>query len=330
MTNQPRPLDAFPLVRTRNIGELEDSLGRIFAKPVLDLVDHAKPLDAVQNFCQLQNIAINYGAYGTGIRFRFPAPSVIAQIFPLKGHAEVLIHGKSIAADGGRSTVLSGDFSFTMSSSADYERLNLSIDPKALTRLLASITGEPIPSTLKIDAAPDTTPAANSFRDHLIFLTHQISASRLPPALLMAEFEQALMVMFLHTNKHNYSHLLERKPADLASRQVRQAEAYIEANWNSPMNLVALASEIGVSIRGLFETFRRIRGYSPTEFLRRMRLHHARRMLHRPEFSTTMATVAFACGYGDIGRFRRDYLGAYGEEPAQTLARSMGSGVTWH
>lgn len=330
MTNRPRPLDAFPLVRTQDAGELEDTLGRIFARPTLELVDHTKPLEALQNFCQLRSIAINYGAYGTAIRFRFPPPSVVAQIFPLGGKTEVEIRGKSVAADSSHSVILSGDASFTMSSSADYERLNLSIDKTALTRLLTSITGEPIRSALTVDPTPESTPAADTLRDHVIFLTRQISTAQLPPPLLLAEFEQALMVMFLHTNKHNYSHLLERKPADIASRQVRQAEAYIEANWNRPMNLEALAAETGVSIRSLFEAFRRTRGYSPAEFLRQTRLHHARRMLHRPESATTVTHVAFACGYGDIGRFRRDYLGTFGEEPSQTLAGSKGGKVTWH
>lgn len=328
--NRPRPLDAFPLVRTSSIEELEHSLGHIIAAPVLDLVDRGRKLVAVQNYFPLQHIGINYGSYGTDIRFRFPEPTIIAQIFPLSGKAEVQVGGESVAIDADHSAIVSADSGFKMTSSADYERLNLNISPAALTKILSAMTGESIGAALKIDPIPASTPSARSLRDHFIFLTQQISAAQSLPHLLLTEFEQTLLIMFLHTNKHNYSHLLEREPPDVASRQVRRTEDYIEANWNTPMSFEAIAAEVGVSIRSLFATFRRSRGYSPAEFLRQTRLRHARRMLQDPEPCTTTENVAFACGFADLGRFMRDYLRAFGQRPSETLAGSKGGDITWH
>lgn len=323
-------LEAFPLIRTSNIDELEFSLGRVIAKPKLELVNPDSELEAFQNFIQLRRIGILYGSYGTDIRFRFPEPNLFAQIFPLGGKAEVRVAGQSVITDVDHSVVLSADADFTMASSADYERLNLNIRPTALIDVLSAVTGEPVAAPLKIDPAPQLTISMRSLQDHVIFLAQQLSIAPRPPDLLLSEFEQAILVMFLHANKHNYSHLLEREPADVASRHVRSAEEFIEAHWDKPMRVEVLAAAIGVSTRSLFSTYRQCRGYSLAEFLRQTRLRHARQMLQHPESSTTVENVAAACGFGHPSRFESDYLRAFREHPSQTLARSRGGIITWH
>ena len=57
------------------------------------------------------------------------------------------------------------------------------------------------------------------------------------------------------------------------------------------------------------------------EFARRLRLEHARRMLEQPSPATTVTDVAFACGFGDLGRFARDFQRMFGERPSALLAR---------
>lgn len=320
----------FPLVRTSNVEELEHTLGRMISRPVVELVGCNNTLDAVQNYFKLRHVGINYGTYGTGIRFKFSETAIVGQVFPLAGSAEVQVGGKTIVADVDHSVVVSPDDKFTMTSSADYERLNLCIDPAALTGLVSALTGETTDSALKIDPMPNLTPSTRGLREHLFFLTRQICTTSVLPPLLLAEFEQTILVTFLHANRHNYSHLLEREPAGAAPWQVRYAEEYIEANWNDPMCFEAIAAAVGVGVRSLFATYQQSRGCSPVAFLRRTRLRHARRMLQHPESTTSVESVAFACGFGNIGRFESDYLRAFGQHPSQTLARGRGGTITWH
>lgn len=323
-------LGDFPLVRTSSIEELERSLGRIIAKPVIELVGRDNNLDAVLNYFKLQNIGISYGSYGTNARFRFSESKIVGHVFPLGGAAEVKIVGRSIISDFNHSLIVPADDGFTMTNSADYERLSLSINPGALNNLLSAMTGETVDSTLRIDPAPNSTPLLLSLREHVLFLVRQLCTTAVSPPLLLEEFEQAIMVMFLHVNRHNYSHLLEREPAHAAPLQVRHAEEYIEANWNKPMSFEALAAGIGVSLRSLFATYRHSRGYSPVEFLRRTRLRHAQRILQHPDAATTVEGVAFACGFGNQSRFERDYLRAFGERPSQTLSHNKHNIIIHH
>lgn len=117
---------------------------------------------------------------------------------------------------------------------------------------------------------------------------------------------------------------LRRRPAAIAPWQVRRAEKYIEANWHRPIDAQDLAAATGASERSLFRAFRQARGYSPMEFVKRLRLRQAQRMLKFPEAATTVTTVALACGFGDLGRFSRDYRASFGELPSRALARAKG------
>lgn len=171
---------------------------------------------------------------------------------------------------------------------------------------------------------------ARILREHVVFLVNQLGSTSLLPSLLLTEFEQTLIMLFLHVNQHNYSGLLEKQPADVAAWQVHRTEEYIEANWDKPIIFEALAAETSVSIGSLFRNFRKIRGYSVNEFLKQIRLRHARRMLQRPEGSTTVAHVAFACGFADLGHFARAYFQTFDEQPSQTLNRANGASFTRH
>ena len=139
------------------------------------------------------------------------------------------------------------------------------------------------------------------------------------PRSVLSELEQTLMVYFLIANRHNYSHLLYGDPVAPAPWQVRRAEEFIEANWNQPITIEALASVTGASVRSIFKAFRESRGYSPMTFLKKIRLERARDMLRTGDAQTSVTGVALACGFHNLGHFARDYRDCFGELPSETL-----------
>ncbi|MCB1433426.1 MAG: AraC family transcriptional regulator [Alphaproteobacteria bacterium] len=62
---------------------------------------------------------------------------------------------------------------------------------------------------------------------------------------------------------------------------------------------------VEASGRSIQNAFRHSRGYTPTVFLRRVRLSHACNMLLQPERRTSVTDVAYACGFGNHGHFSR-------------------------
>jgi transcriptional regulator GlxA family with amidase domain len=100
---------------------------------------------------------------------------------------------------------------------------------------------------------------------------------------------------------------------------VRRAEDYIEAHWDQPITVEALALVTNSSARSVFHTFKQSRGYSPMAFVKQVRMRHARRMLAHPLPATSVTDVAFACGFSNLGHFAEDYCTQFGERPLQTL-----------
>jgi AraC-like DNA-binding protein len=117
----------------------------------------------------------------------------------------------------------------------------------------------------------------------------------------------------------------ERPPPSIAPWQVRRVEDYIEANWDQPISVEDLAMATGASVRSIFRTFKQSRGRSPMEFAKQVRLQHAHELLTSGNTATSVTNVALACGFGDLGRFSKDYRQRFGQLPSVTLNRSKGT-----
>ncbi|MGD0531698.1 MAG: helix-turn-helix domain-containing protein [Methyloceanibacter sp.] len=66
-------------------------------------------------------------------------------------------------------------------------------------------------------------------------------------------------------------------------------------------------------------------GCSPMLFVKQVRMRHAKAMLTTPEAGTSVTSVAFACGFSNLGHFAKDYFQGFGELPSETLRAKKGS-----
>jgi AraC-like DNA-binding protein len=198
----------------------------------------------------------------------------------------------------------------------------LLIDPDAVVAMLSALTGRQIDTPPRFTGQTDfRKPVARRLRElGARFASRSHEAAAIP--LIVAEMEQDAVMLFLFANDHDHSHLLCDDPPASAPWQVRRAEDHIEANWTRPIAIEALSALCGCSARSLFHQFRRSRGYSPMEFLRHVRLHRARAMLARPQETTSVTDVAFACGFGNLGHFSKYFRDEFGEKPSDVLMRA--------
>ncbi len=322
-----RILDNFPLFHTRDADEICASLARVYAKPTVSLEDRSKAVDVAVNHYQGEHVALGYTRYGTAITAKYPETGFMLQSFPVRGKGEITVNHTKRSLNPRRGMLVAPGQRFTVKLNANYEHFVLVINAKSLAAKLAALIGDTIAYPFSCDIAADgKTPAADALRNHFFFLVDHLSTSAAPlPRFVMEEFEQTLMVMFLHANSHNCSHRLERPSADSAPWQVRRAEEYVEANWRRAITLEDLAAISGVSALSLFRSFRKSRGYSPMEFAKRIRLDHAHAVLQHPEATTSVADVAAACGFADLKNFAAAYVATFGEQPSQTLRRGRGA-----
>lgn len=271
-----RPLDNFPLIRTRNAEEAREALARIYVRPALRFERGCDELDSAINNCQLQHIGVAYGTFGANVHLAFPEAGYFALLFPIRGKGEIVSGGNSVPLAVGSSATISPHAGHKASYSADYQYLVLRIDAQALTRKLEAITGTAVREPLRMAPRQDLRqPAAQMLQQYLPLLVDTLSAAYPPfPEWWTSQTEQLLMTLFLCGHWHNYSHLLEREPPRAAPWQVQQAEDYIAANWRRTITLEELAAVTHVSAFSLFRSFKKSRGYSPSEFLSQLRSKH--------------------------------------------------------
>jgi AraC-like DNA-binding protein len=317
---QTRPLDRFPVIRARSVDELHAVFARVYGLSLL-VEGNTKAVDVAVNCYPMKDIILGYSKYSADMGLVFPdtVSDRTFHIVPVRGRGEAAVNGDVVPLRAGRSMTIARAVNFAERFGTDYEHIALTMNTRTLTDKLAALAGTSIDRPLTFSPAnDDKNPRAKAFRDHLFFLIEQFSASTVPfPRLVQDEFQQTLMVMFLCSTRHSFSHLLDRAPADASVAQIRRAEEYIEANWRQPITLEALAAETEMSAFELFRAFKNSRGYSPMEFAGRVRLRHARELLQHADETT--AVVAAACGFGDFDRFTRDYAQTFGEHPTQTL-----------
>lgn len=137
----------------------------------------------------------------------------------------------------------------------------------------------------------------------------------------MLAIEKSLITLLLEGQRHNYTRLLARiHVAD--PWQVRAAEEYVRANFHLPVSLGDICLAAGVNSRTLQHSFRQKRGYTPMEFLRKLRLDRVRDELSLAQGNVSVTEVALNCGFSHLGRFARDYRAHFGERPSETLSRA--------
>ena len=217
------PLSEFPLMNTANMEEIKASFERVYGRPVMELVGRDGDFRTVVNHCKLRHIELNYGSYGASLRLQFPESAFASQIFPIKGCGEATMQGRTLSIDKDHSAVVSGGMPFGIASDAAYERLVLCVNSESLTNHLAAMTGYLVaaPPMMHASQALSHQPV-RLLRVNLMFLVGQMSGTARPHPLVLAEFEQSVMSMFLHANRHNYSHLLERDSSPPPSYSTRR------------------------------------------------------------------------------------------------------------
>lgn len=317
------PLSRYKAIRTSRVDEFEHRLRAVYGAKRLTLTN-PKGLQARGDFVQLQDIALCFGACRTSATIDYGETDFARLQLPLRGHG-VSRSGTQTAAVGvGGASLTSPGHPTTLEYGPDSEHIFVRIAPDALRRNLAMLLDAPVYRQPEFELVGFTSPEMLSgLRQMIRLLMQQLNDehSRLSP-IAVREMEQAAIVQLLFTNRHSFSRLLEKEPSNPASSHLRRAEAYIEANWNRPIAIEALAEVAGVSARSLFKGFAKTHGCTPMSFVKRVRLRHARDLLTKPGDSTTVTGIALACGFSNPGHFAKDYRAAFGELPSEALHRS--------
>jgi len=320
------PLHRFPIFKTSDIEEFSHAILTKFGGARAE-VKKQPDFEARGNLVQLKDIALIHGASNAGVSIDYPEVRLFRFCTAITGRGEAVIGSKVTAIDERQSCIISPENETRMTGEGRHGWLTLRVGAAALEQTLISILGYKPKGNLEFEPSVDNDrPEAQVLRQLIAFLARQLDSTAADlPAPVLGSLEQAVVVALLFANRHTFSSLLESGVPGTSSREVREAEEYIEANWNRPVRIGDLIGLTNVSARSLFKSFRTARGYSPMAFAKMIRLRHAREMLASGNSSTSVTAVAFNCGFGNLGHFAREYREAFGELPSETLARARGN-----
>jgi AraC-like DNA-binding protein len=322
------PLESFPLLRTTDVDQLRSVLATLFQDSIFDIATDRESVATSINYFPLQHTGLMYGNFGASIQASSAEMQFFVQGFTMRGSGEQFTNGRISSANVGG--LLSPRTRLQLNFAAGFETIALNIEADALARKLGALIGASPSKPILFEVHPKfDRPALLRLRRLIDFLIRAADSGRpnLPLASLV-EMEQALMTWFLIGNPNNYSDLFDGRPPSAAPWQVKQVEEYIEASWDQPLTIEALAAITGASARSLFHTFKQSRGYSPMAFLRQVRLRRAWFMLGANDAPVSVTDVAYGCGFGNLGHFAKYFRDKFGESPSAVLARSKRRSTT--
>lgn len=316
-------LDAFPQIRTTEVEALESAVARAYGDITFDVKGSRERFRTVANHSQLSGIGLTYAKHGAEIEIGLRDTAFYAQLFSVNGSAQATVGREQIRISEHDTFLCSPSDKFALAYSGAFEQLVVKVNTAALVRQLEILTGSPKARELRFQSASDVRTPQGAFHRHLIFrLISMLESAPHMPSSAFLELEQSILTSFLVANAHNFSELLASSPRPSAPWQVRRAEEYMEAHWDQPLTMEQIADACQTSVRSLFHTFRKSRNHSPMEWLRMVRLRHAREMLIEGKHGTSVTDVALACGFSNVGHFARYYRQHFDERPSDTLAAS--------
>lgn len=280
---------------------------------------------ALASRCLLPRSELWFCSYRCPLTLRIPDSDYVRVQFRVSGTGSTRIGRRSVAITESQACISAGAAEIDFG--VDLQQVIWRIGIPQIIGAMSTLLDQPVTKVPQFDPQLDLAlPSSRAMLGILqLVLQNLQNGSSAGSPLLLAEFEQALIVSFLCSSSHSLRDQLDRRTAAPAPWQVRRAENYIEANWDQPITIQAIAEATGASARSIFRAFQRHRGFSPLDFVKRVRLNKAHEMLDRGAPSANVTGVAFACGYNDLAHFSRDFLAAYGQRPSDLLARQRSS-----
>jgi AraC-like DNA-binding protein len=324
MQSQTTLLSNYPVIRTSDPEHARDRLLSLLGATSFEVPNGETKFEARANHLQVGDIRLYYCAYADDVSIGFDEVPYVRQIFNIDG--KVRYSGGNVSGEveqGSCSGVLPAGIPLRFDFKSNYRHLALRIEQDALQSYLGALLGQRIEKRLVFEDSADQHSAMRRIRRMIFRFASDFDMRGMHfSELAAAEMSRIAIMKFLMYTRHNYTHLLFHEPPASNLSAVKTVEDFIEANWDKPIDIEAMSAIAKVSARSLFRQFKKDRGYSPSDFAKRIRLDRARDMLEQGGENASVTQIALRCGFQNHGHFARDFRLAFGELPSETLRRS--------
>ncbi|WP_238547275.1 helix-turn-helix transcriptional regulator [Actinoplanes friuliensis] len=310
---------------TSDVDEARTTLGEHFYSNFLEVLS-PEPWTAAFEIAPAGVVTLGDLHFGADVRIKFGELGAYHVDIPLSGElAWRQGRGDAMVATTGRAAVFQPVGDTTLERwHGDCRLLAVKIDREVLEDELARMLDERIGAPVQLGPELEMSrgPGAAWLRlARLLAADATDEHGLLRHPVLGRRMYENLVGGLLLAAPHNYRAALDNHRSGLAApRAVRRAAEAMRADAAQPFTVADLAQIAGVSPRSLQDGFQRYLGTSPMAYLRGLRLSRAHQELREAEpGQSSVAEIAYRCGFVHLGRFAAVYRRRYGVSPSQTL-----------
>jgi AraC-like DNA-binding protein len=195
----------------------------------------------------------------------------------------------------------------------------INVQPTMLGEMLLEME-EPFPPVGPTPRGISTTPMSEELGGSVIRLLEALK-SPLDSRMLGRQTVREIIYRVLCGEQGNSLRALASRDDHFA--RIARVLKYIHADYARPLSVEELARMAGMSVAAFHHYFKLVTAGSPLQYLKRIRLDHARRLMAHDGYNA--GTAARAVGYESQSQFSREFKRLFGmtpvEEAEQTRAR---------
>lgn len=322
---QNNRLTALDLLQSRDLDEARVLVAGIFCDHRLSLMDRRGQLNYRHRYLRTPAMSFSIMSYGADVHV---APQELDAFFlvqlPLRGEDRIESGNQVRSSRPGSGTIHCPGQSFSMNWSSNCSKLVVRIEREALERHATNLIGRPLRQALQFDTDLNTRSGGGQAWETTIrqlLRSLQQNPELVAHPLMRAQFEQLIMSGLLVWQGNSLSDSLDRPDTEVLPRHLKVAEEYMHAHLDTAITNEQLAELTGISLRTLYNSFRKFRGVSPMRYLRDLRMEKVRQELLDTQKFRSVTSVATRWGFFELGRFAAEYRKRYGESPSDTLRR---------
>lgn len=315
-------LSRHSVLDTTDLDHARDAMGKIFCLHRLTPGTDVGSGRVRFNHVPIQALSLGLTDYGREVTIE-PVPFEKFYILQIirEGRGEITCNGRRFEVKAGQASMLNPTGEMSLRGSRNCRKLIVKIDRAALERFAETWFGHYLAERIQFDnrlAWESADLAAARALVDLIVEDFESEAGVLSHIEAQKHFEQSFFSAILVSGRHSLRHLMKaRSPA--APKAVKRAEDYIIAHAAEDITIADLVAASEVPTRTLFESFRRFRGITPMQYLRRYRLDRVREELSQAGSHASVTEVALRWNFQQLGRFSSHYASVFGEKPSETM-----------
>jgi AraC-like DNA-binding protein len=204
----------------------------------------------------------------------------------------------------------------------------VALDREPFMREVQGLTGVPAPQVRFEMSEPRSQAHARYWltvvaRATSVLAVDEVANAPLVQAELFQMLTAAMLTTFPNTALNAVNDPLAPGAGQAEPATIRRAVQFIDTHAQEDIDLTQIADAAHLGPRGLQAAFRKHRGQTPLEYLRRVRLEGVHRDLRAadPARGDTVAAIAARWGFAHLGRFSASYREIFGCHPDETLRR---------